>query len=63
MGELQQCAVYLVKQDGGLWRVQLEYDDGEVYLSTLEFSTEEEAMHAADIFIMEYSSNTSKLVH
>lgn len=63
MGEIQQCAVYLVKQDGGWWRVQLEYEDGDVYLSDLAFKTEEEAMHHADTFIMQYSSNTSSLVH
>jgi hypothetical protein len=51
------CNVYLVQQQGGLWQVQIEYDDGEVYLSKLTFPSEEEAMHAADTFLLEYSSN------
>jgi CHASE1-domain containing sensor protein len=57
------CAVYLVQEQNNLWRVQLEYDDGEIFLSNLAFETEQEAMHAADCFIMEYSSNTTSMVH
>lgn len=63
MADPTHCAVFLIKQAEQQWRVQLEYDDGEVFLSNLTFKSEEEAAHAADIFILQYSSNNGSTVH
>ena len=41
------------QKDIGLWKVHVRYTDGEVYVSSDSFATHDEAMKAAEQFVLE----------
>ena len=42
----------------GLWKVHVRYTDGDVFLSVNSFATRDEALKAADQFLLEHLSGT-----
>ena len=47
-----------VKEDVGLWKVHVRYQDGDVYVSAESWTTHEEAMAAAETFVLESLQGT-----
>jgi len=43
----QQTTVMIVQQTARLWRIMLRYEDGEVWVSTKVYASEDEAGKAA----------------